>query len=166
LVAVWSPQGDVYWLHALGGLALFAVATAYWVYLRLLRLDRRFALPAERARAALGRGGKRAWQVRNVVVYLLIFGLIGWLGVSGMLLYLDVDLPMGLLGNELLDLHFLAAWILLGMVAVHVAAQFAFGAAGRHRRAAAAAGFSWLLKMLRPRLVRTADGRIGQEIGA
>jgi hypothetical protein len=149
-------EGDVYRLHYLAGVTITATALGYAIYLVRARLAGRFLISTAKTRAMLSRGGRQAWRVRNLWVYYVLFGLIGVLAASGITLYLDPELPFG--AAWLLTLHLLAAYALIGATVLHVAAQYAFGAAvPRAGLARAGAGLLWLLKMLRPRFSRGAQ---------
>jgi hypothetical protein len=149
-------EGDVYRLHYLAGVTITATALGYAIYLVRARLAGRFLIPAAKTRAMLSRGGRQAWRVRNLWVYYVLFGLIGLLAASGITLYLDLKPPFGV--AWLLTLHLLAAYSLIGAAVLHVAAQYAFGAAvPKATLARAKYGLLWLLKMLRPRFSRGAQ---------
>jgi hypothetical protein len=147
--------GSVYWLHYLAGVMLAAVATGYGVYLALGQLAGRFALPTGTIRLMLTWDGRSAWRVRNVLIYYTIFALIACQMVGGSMLYLGVVPPLGV--AWLIRFHQYTAYALVLVAVLHVASQYAFGAAkpasgvGR-----LAAGLFWLLKMLRPKFAHRA----------
>lgn len=167
------PVADSFVLHALAGLALAGLGMGYLLYLGAAGLGRRFAITPERRKTAQRQGRRLAWQLRNVRIYLALFAVIGISAVSGFVLFFDVDLVSHAASWAVEQAHLAAAWVLLALVLVHVAAQYALGAAGRGSRSAAAAGLDWVLKMCRPRarqvagmpadqsLVRTAAAGFG-----
>jgi hypothetical protein len=148
-----GPQGAVFALHHLAGLAVAAASAGYAAYLARGGLARRLFPSRDKARAMLGRGGRTAWRARNLLVYQLLFALVGLLAATGTALHLD--LAPGGAAPALLELHLLAAYALVAATLLHVAAQYAFGAAvPRPPVARARQGLLWLLKMLRPTFAR------------
>jgi hypothetical protein len=166
-------QGSVHWLHFIAGLVLAYTAAGYFVYLKVTGLGGRLRLPAGKAVLAV-RGGRQAWRVRNVLIYFWLFALVGVLALSGAAMYADWPPPARVPATWLANLHYATAWTLLGSVALHVVAQYQFGAAGARRGPSRVkAGVDWLLKMLRPRLaprwgttVRSAPSATALALGA
>lgn len=127
-------QGDVTRWHVLSAFTLGAIALGYWLFLWRARL-------ASRVKTTLGpvvTGSREArWYAINRALYWIAFGLILTAMVTGGIFYF---LPGWLSERTVADIHRLAAWGVLGYVALHVAAQLALG------------GVRQLLKILSPRL--------------
>jgi hypothetical protein len=142
-------DGPVHRVHVLSGMILLSAAAAYYGYLRHARLFKHLRLPPTSGPA----NERVTWKRRNIRIHQIQFLLVALLGSTGMLLYFDWAPPAGIPVVWLVDLHLLLAWSLLATTALHVLAQYEFGATAGHGMAdRIRSGLGWLLKMLRPRV--------------
>jgi cytochrome b subunit of formate dehydrogenase len=133
------PQGEVWTVHMIAGLALFFSLTAYVVYLALSRLGDRNALRRIRAVALSGSSAalrKARWSGINVALHWLMYVVIVVMTATGVALYLGI-------GGWVVWLHSTAAVLCLAYIAVHTFTHFMYGGLGQ------------LLRLFRP--ARLAD---------
>ncbi len=124
------PVAKIWIYHILAGTSVMALAIAYLFYLRGTGLSRR--IWPDRARlAALKSPGPARWGAVNVLLYWVLFFCLAAQVVTGLLLHRGY-------GGEVVDLHLLVTWVIVGYTVAHVLAHFALG------------GMTQLLRVLRP----------------
>jgi len=124
------PQGEIWTVHFIAGLALFFSSVAYPLYLRRSGLKRRvavkrllvFTLPAAK---------RLLWGATNVALHWLAFILLVVLTMSGIVLYLGY-------GGWIVKVHTISAFAVVGYILGHVASHFAYG------------GLDQILRVFRP----------------
>lgn len=134
------PQGEVWTVHFLAGLALFFCLTAYVLYLVLgglldrnaPRRMRALALPGSTAAAR-----KARWGGVNVLLHWFIYAVVLIMTGTGIALYLGF-------GGWVVWLHATCALIALGYIAIHMTTHFLYG------------GWQQLLRLFRPAALTSA----------
>lgn len=126
------PQGDIWRLHMMAGLALIALAAAYVVYMRRAGLTTRIKLDRVRLAGLAGRARSR-WGAINVALCWVLFVALTLIVVSGLMLYAGA-------GGYWVDVHLACAAVAIAFPFLHVAAQLAYG------------GTAQLTRVLRPTL--------------
>lgn len=138
------PQGEVWTVHMIAGLALFFSLTAYVVYLAAGRLGDRNAVRRIRALALSGSSAavrKARWSGANVALHWLMYLVIIIMTATGVALYFGF-------GGWVVWLHSTCAVLTLGYIFVHTFTHFMYGGLGQ------------LLRLFRPaRLVDAAVRR-------
>jgi len=134
------PQGEIWTVHFLAGLALFFCATAYALY--MLRSGLASRVSPKRVRTFLLTSAARMrWNAFNVAMNWLFYGLVAVLTATGVVLYLGY-------GGWIVTVHNAAAFGTLFYLGAHLAGHFGYG------------GLSQWLRVFRPaRLARTAATR-------
>jgi cytochrome b subunit of formate dehydrogenase len=117
------PQGAVWRVHLLAGLALTCVAVAYAIYITRARLSKRIKLDHARL-SGLAHHGKARWAAVNVALYWALYGALTLQAFTGVLLYLGY-------GNTLVTAHFAGAMALLAFPALHVGLHYLLGGANQ-----------------------------------
>lgn len=124
------PVAKIWIYHILSGVSVMGLAIAYLFYLRGTGLSRR--IWPDRARlAALKSPGPARWGAINVLLYWVLFFCLAAQVVTGLMLHRGY-------GGEIVDLHLLATWVIVGYTVAHVLAHFALG------------GMTQLLRVARP----------------
>ncbi len=124
------PVAKIWIIHISAGVSVMALAIAYLYYLRSTGLSRR--IWPDRARlAALKTPGPARWGAVNVLLYWVLFACLIAQIVTGLLLHRGY-------GGEIVDLHLLVTWVIVGYAVAHVLAHFAMG------------GTTQLMRVLRP----------------
>lgn len=112
-------NGDVWSLHFYAALALFALATGYFVYLRRAALFSRNALGRLRL-LKVAAPMRLKWQAANIALHWVFYGLTLALMVTGVLLYLGH-------GGLVVTLHMAFAVAMVVYVVLHVVGHFLQG---------------------------------------
>lgn len=112
-------NGDVWTLHFYAALALFALATGYFVYLRRAALFSRNALGRLRLLRVVA-PMRLKWQAANIALHWVFYGLTLALMVTGVLLYLGH-------GGLIVTLHMAFAVGMVVYVLLHVIGHFLQG---------------------------------------
>ena len=129
-IAPFLPVARIWIYHIFSGVAVMGLAVAYLFYIRGAGLTRRIGL--DRARfSAFFASGQARWAAVNVLLYWLLFGCLATQIVTGLMLHRGY-------GGEVVEIHLMVTWIILGYVAAHVLAHFALG------------GATQLMRVLRP----------------
>jgi hypothetical protein len=139
------PAHNIWFFHIIAGIGVLVIAAAYPIYLRGTGLGRRILLDRTRL-AALFRGGSARWGAVNVILYWLLFALLVVQLASGILLHRGF-------GGSIVDLHHIVTWLILGYMAVHILAHFAFG------------GWRQLARVFRPSPIPTSKGSLFADDG-
>lgn len=140
LVRVFSGlllQGNVVQWHVWSALALSGIIIAYVAFLARAKLIRRVSMDAGTRRDLTAGPARRRLRAVNILIYWAAFAVLAAAVATGIALY---AFP-GLLPSPLaMTIHRYLAWSVLGYVALHVAAQLAYG------------GLSQILKIFNPRI--------------
>jgi hypothetical protein len=140
-------QGNVLRWHFWSAAALVALVVAYLAFLWRTGLGGRLALRRANLRSA---DPAVRWQAINRLMYWCAFALLGGAAVTGVLLYF---FPGALPTEPLAQVHQWLSWGFVGYIALHVAAQLAFG------------GWRQLLKIVTPRVAYGAGAGAAVAVG-
>lgn len=134
------PQGEIWTVHFVAGLALFFCVTAYALY--MLRSGLANRVSPKRVRGFLmSSAAKLRWNAFNVSMNWLFYALVAVLTVTGVLAYLGY-------GGWIVTIHNAAAFGTLLYLVAHLVGHFGYG------------GLAQWLRVFRPaRLARTAATR-------
>lgn len=150
-----GPGRNVYGWHVAGAFVLAAVGLGYWLYLKLTGLGERLHPDRQTIDEQLKAGVFRL----NLRIWLVLYGILILLGLSGSAMFLDLDFDSELATAWVVEVHFVAAWALVAGVALHIIAQYAQGTVLAERGwARLAGGASWLMKVVRPDITPAATG--------
>jgi len=126
------PREHVWTAHMQAAIAIVGVSIAYAIYIVRSGLTRRVRLDGVRLRALFGRGPARAGAL-SILVYWIFFIAMLALTITGGLMYFGVEA-----GYHTCQLHWVATWVILGFVALHVPIHGLIG------------GLPQLLRIVRP----------------
>lgn len=134
------PQGEIWTVHFVAGLALFFCATAYALYMTRSGLANRVS-PKRVQVFMLTSAAKLRWNAFNVSMNWLFYALVLVLTVTGVMLYVGY-------GGWIVTIHNAAAFGTIFYLLAHLVGHFGYG------------GLSQWLRVFRPaRLARTAATR-------
>jgi hypothetical protein len=133
------PQGEIWSVHILAGLALFGASTAYLAYMAASGLGGRVALRRLRV-FGLTSAPKLRWMSVNVALHWILYALVLVLTVTGVLLYVGF-------GGLVVKVHVVAAMGALAYVLAHLVAHLGYG------------GWRQLLRIFRPALLVPNPGQ-------
>jgi hypothetical protein len=134
------PQGEIWTVHFVAGLALFFCATAYALYMTRSGLANRIS-PKRVQVFMLTNASKLRWNAFNVSMNWLFYALVAVLTVTGVTLYLGY-------GGWIVVIHNVAAFGTILYLLAHLVGHFGYG------------GLPQWLRVFRPsRLARTAATR-------
>ena len=114
------PNGEVWTIHVLAGLGLFACVTAYLAYVTRAALTQRNALRRIRPLAMPHAGARYRWQALNIALHWLAYVAICALAATGISLYLGY-------GGWIVPVHRVLALFLLAYIVVHTLTHFLYG---------------------------------------
>jgi cytochrome b subunit of formate dehydrogenase len=138
------PQGEVWTVHFIAGLALFFSLTAYVVYLAAADLFGRNA-PKRVASLTLPGSSKAVrrarWNALNIILHWVMYGAVIVMTATGIALYLGH-------GGWVVAVHAAAAIGSLAYIVIHVVAHFMYG------------GWQQLLRLFRPARLEAGRGRM------
>ena len=124
------PTNNIWLLHLCAGTGIIGVLAAYPFYMRNSGLGKRIVLDWARL-YGLWVGGPARWAAVNIILYWLLFGLIVFQVISGLMMHRGM-------GGPLVAYHLWATYAVIGYVVAHILGHFAFG------------GVNQLLRVFRP----------------
>lgn len=113
------PQGEVWTVHFIAGLALFFALTAYVVYLARTGLARRNMLRRINA-LFMPTAGKMRWAAVNVLLHWFLYALVLVMTATGIALYIGF-------GGWVVRVHYLASVAAFAYIFVHTVTHFLYG---------------------------------------
>ena len=112
-------QGDMWTVHFWAGLAMFASATAYLVYLKAGALFERNSLNKLRV-LTLPTAAKLKWGAVNVALHWLLYAVVLVMVVTGVLMYTGR-------GGWVIAIHRTAAYVAVVYIFAHIISHFMYG---------------------------------------
>lgn len=132
------PQGEIWTVHFIAGLALFFASTAYLVYVRRSGLNRRSA-PKRIVVLTMPAAPRLKWAAVNVILHWALYVLVTVMTVTGVLLYLGY-------GGLVVRIHTITAFAVITYIVFHLVSHFNYG------------GIDQILRIFRPaRLVENSS---------